>query len=162
FTCDEEIGHGTDHLDLEKLGAVAGYTLDGSGQGEIDGETFSADLAGVTISGLNIHPAIGKGQMGNCRRLARAFPERLARKTLSPETTSVREGFLHPYRIDGGVAQTTLRILLRDFDTPRLGDKAQLLEKIAAELRAVHPEASIEVKITPQYRNMAEGLAREP
>ena len=61
FTCDEEIGHGVDHVDLKKLGAVVGYTLDGSGQGEIDGETFSADLATVTVRGVNIHPALARG-----------------------------------------------------------------------------------------------------
>jgi tripeptide aminopeptidase len=162
FTCDEEIGHGTDHLDLKKLGAIAGYTLDGGGQGEIDGETFSADLAVVTIHGVNIHPGLAKGKLVNAIRLAGAFLDRLPWKTLSPETTCDREGFLHPYRIEGGVAQTTLRILLRDFDTSRLAEKAGLLEKVAAELRAEHPQAKIEVNVTPQYRNMAEGLAREP
>src|SRR5579875_2354260 len=122
FTCDEEIGRGVDYLDVQKLGVVAGYTLDGSGQGEIDVETFSADLATVTIRGINIHPAIAKGRMVNAVRLAGLFLERLPRLTRTPETTAQREGFLHPYRIDGGVASTTLRILLRDFDTTRLAE----------------------------------------
>ena len=158
----KKIGHGTDHLDLKKLDAVAGYTLDGSGQGEIDGETFSADLAVVTIDGVNIHPALAKGRMINAVRLAGAFLDRLPWKTLSPETTAEREGFLHPYRIEGGVAQTTIRILLRDFVTAQLADKAQILNNVAELLRAEHPGARIDVKITPQYRNMAEGLAKEP
>jgi tripeptide aminopeptidase len=162
FTCDEEIGHGVDHVDLEKLGAVVGYTLDGGGQGEIDGETFSADLAVVTIRGVNIHPSIGKGKMVNAVRLAGAFLEKLPWHALSPETTADREGFLHPYRIDGGVAEVTLRILLRDFDTPKLADKANLLRAAARLLQAEHPRASVEVQITPQYRNMAEGLNKEP
>jgi tripeptide aminopeptidase len=161
FTCDEEIGHGVDHLDLPKLGAHVGYTLDGGGQGEIDGETFSADLALVTLTGINIHPAIAKDKMVNAVRLAGAFLDRLPWQTLSPETTADREGFLHPYRIEGGVAQTTLRILLRDFETAKLKDKAKLLEDIAASLQAEHPQAKIEVKVTPQYRNMAEGLTKE-
>src|SRR5438874_427494 len=101
FTCDEEIGHGVDHVDLGKLGARAAYTLDGGGEGEIDGETFSADLAVVTIRGVNIHPSIGKGKMVNAVRLAGLFLSRLPRLTLSPETTADREGFLHPYRIEG-------------------------------------------------------------
>jgi tripeptide aminopeptidase len=162
FTCDEEIGHGVDHLDLQKLGAVSAYTLDGSGQGEIDGETFSADLAVVTIRGVNIHPAIAKGRMVNAVRLAGLFLDRLPRLTQAPETTAEREGFLHPYRIDGGVAEVTLRILLRDFDTPRLADRAELLRTIAHTITAEYLQAVIDVNITPQYRNMAEGLAKEP
>jgi tripeptide aminopeptidase len=162
FTCDEEIGHGVDHLDLQKLGAVAGYTLDGGGTGEIDGETFSADLAVVTIRGVNIHPAIAKGRMVNAVRLAGLFLDRLPRLAQSPETTAEREGFLHPYRIDGGVAEVTLRILLRDFETPRLADRAELLRAITRTITAEYPQASIDVKITPQYRNMAEGLSKEP
>ncbi len=162
FTCDEEIGHGVDHLDLHELNAVAGYTLDGGGTGEIDGETFSADLAVVTIRGINIHPAIAKGRMVNAVRLAGMFLDRLPRLTESPETTAEREGFLHPYRIEGGVAEVTLRILLRDFETPRLIDRAELLRAVARTIMAEYPQASIDVKVTPQYRNMAEGLAKEP
>src|SRR5262245_58558860 len=130
FTCDEEIGHGVDHVDLKKLGAQVAYTLDGGGQGEIDVETFSADLAVVTIKGVNIHPSIAKGKMINAVRLAGAFLDRLPVMGLSPETTSEREGFLHPYRIEGGVPETTLRILLRDFDTAKLQDKAKLLQSV--------------------------------
>ncbi|HYT91198.1 MAG TPA: peptidase T [Gemmataceae bacterium] len=162
FTCDEEIGHGVDHLDLKQLGAHVGYTLDGGGVGEIDGETFSADLAIVTIKGINIHPSIGKGRMVNAVRLAAAFLDRLPWQTLSPETTADREGFLHPYRVEGGVAEVTLRILLRDFDTARLAERAAILHNIASLLRAEHPRAEIDVQVTPQYRNMADGLTKEP
>jgi tripeptide aminopeptidase len=162
FTCDEEIGRGVDHIDLNKLGAHVGYTLDGGGQGEIDGETFSADLAVVTIKGVNIHPAIARGRMVNAVRLAAAFLDRLPVLTLSPETTADREGFLHPYRIEGGVAEVTIRILLRDFDTAKLADKANLLRQAASLLQAEYPQARIEVQVSAQYRNMAEGLAREP
>jgi tripeptide aminopeptidase len=162
FTCDEEIGHGVDHLDLKKLGAHVAYTLDGSGAGEIDNETFSADLAVVTVKGVNIHPSIGKGRMVNAVRLAGMFLDRLPRQVLAPETTAEREGFLHPYRIEGGVAEVTLRILLRDFDTPRLRDKEQLLRQAAATVAVEYPRAALDVKVTPQYRNMAEGLGKEP
>src|SRR4051794_11985354 len=120
FTCDEEIGKGVDHVDLKKLGAVVGYTLDGSGVGEIDTETFSADLAIVTVHGTNIHPAIARGRMVNAVRLAGLFLDRLPRLTQSPETTAKREGFLHPYRIEGGVDRTAIQILLRDFDASKL------------------------------------------
>lgn len=162
FTCDEEIGHGVDHVDLKKLDAVVGYTLDGGAAGEIDVETFSADLAVVTITGVNIHPAIAKGTMVNAIRLAGAFMARMPWQELSPETTADRDGFLHPYRLEGGVAQTTLRILLRDFDAARLTEEADLLRGIAQHLEAEHPRAKVEVQVTPQYRNMAEGLAKEP
>jgi tripeptide aminopeptidase len=162
FTCDEEIGHGVDHVDLKKLGAVVGYTLDGSGAGEIDNETFSADLAVVTIRGTNIHPALAKGRMVNAVRLAAAFLDRLPRLSQSPETTDGRDGFLHPYRIEGGVAEVTLRVLMRDFDTPKLTERAELLRIIARTVVAEHPTAQIEVAITKQYRNMAEGLVKEP
>jgi tripeptide aminopeptidase len=162
FTCDEEIGHGVDHLDLRKFGAAAGYTLDGGGVGEIDIETFSADLAVVTIHGVNIHPSIAKGRMVNAVRLAGMFLDRLPQRALSPETTAEREGFLHPYRIEGGVAETTLRILLRDFDTPRLADRAEVLRQAARLLLMEFPQAKIDVQITPQYRNLADGLTMEP
>ena len=162
FTCDEEIGRGVDHVDLKKLGARVGYTLDGGGTGEIDGETFSADLAVVTITGVNIHPGLATGRMVNAVRLAGLFLERLPRLTLAPETTADREGFLHPYRIDGGVPEVKLRILLRDFDTPKLAEKAELLRAAARLLAAEFPAAKIDVQVTPQYRNMAEGLRKEP
>jgi tripeptide aminopeptidase len=162
FTCDEEVGHGTDHIDLNKLGAQVAYTLDGAGQGEIDVETFSADLAVVTIKGVNTHPSAGKGKMVNAIRLAGAFLERLPFQVLAPETTVEREGFLHPYRIEGGVAEVSLRILLRDFDTAKLVEKEDILRSIARLVTAEFPRAEVDVRVTPQYRNMAEGLAREP
>jgi tripeptide aminopeptidase len=162
FTCDEEIGHGVDHIDLKELDAHVGYTLDGGGQGEIDGETFSADLAVVTVTGVNIHPSIAKGKMINAVRLAGMFLERMPHHCLTPETTSEREGFLHPYRLEGGVGELSMRILLRDFQTARLAEKAELLRTIGRLITAEFPPARINVEITPQYRNMADGLAREP
>jgi tripeptide aminopeptidase len=162
FTCDEEIGHGVDHIDLKQLGAVAAYTLDGGGQGEIDVETFSADLAVVTIRGINIHPSIGKDRMVNAVRLAGMFLDRLPKRILSPETTADRQGFLHPYRIEGGVGEVTIRILLRDFDTARLATEAALLREVGRLIEAEYPQAKVSVDVTPQYRNMADGLAKEP
>jgi tripeptide aminopeptidase len=162
FTCDEEIGRGVDHVDLAELGAEVGYTLDGAGVGEIEAETFSADKAVVTIHGINIHPSIGKGRMVNALRLAGLLLDRLPRATLAPETTEGREGFIHPVSIEGGVAQTVVRLILRDFDTQRLAQHGQLLRDLARLIEAEYPQARVEVQITPQYRNMAEGLAKEP
>jgi tripeptide aminopeptidase len=162
FTCDEEIGHGVDHVDLESLGATVCYTLDGHAADEIDVETFSADLAVVTVRGVNIHPSIAKGRMVNAIRAAADFLDRLPRDALAPERTEGREGFLHPYQLSGGVAEVTMRILLRDFETPKLQHLAARLAEAAAETERAFPGAAVEVTITPQYRNMAEGLAREP
>ena len=161
FTCDEEIGHGVDHVDLDKLGATVCYTLDGSGADQIDVETFSADLATVVVRGVNIHPSIAKGRMVNAVRVAADFVSRLPRD-LSPEMTDDRQGFLHPYTVEGGVAEVTLKILLRDFDASMLANEAQLLHQARAATLALWPGCKIDVTVTPQYRNMAEGLVREP
>ncbi|MEN6450602.1 MAG: peptidase T [Thermoguttaceae bacterium] len=162
FTCDEEIGRGVDKLDLADIAAVACYTLDGHASGEIDVETFSADQAVVTIHGINIHPSIGKGRMVNAVKVAADFVARLPKKCLSPETTDGREGFLHPYDVAGGVAETKLKILLRDFRAEKLAELADRLREIAAASMREYPGSQIDVAIERQYRNMDEGLAREP
>jgi tripeptide aminopeptidase len=162
FTCDEEIGHGVDHVDPQEIGTVVGYTLDGMAQGEIEAETFSADKALVIIRGVNIHPSIAKGRMVNAVRLAGLFLDRLPRTMLTPESTEGRQGFIHPYRIDGGVAETQIHCILRDFVTAKLGEQAELLRTIARMIEAEYPGAKIEVKVEPQYRNMADGLKAEP
>lgn len=161
FTCDEEIGHGVDHVDLAKLGAVAAYTLDGAGANEIDVETFSADMAVVTFTGINIHPSIAKGRMVNAVRAAADFIARLPRDT-APETTAERQGYLHPFTVEGGVAETKLRILLRDFDSAQLVVKAEVIRNAAAATEKEFPGLQVDVKMIRQYRNMAEGLDKEP
>lgn len=162
FTCDEEIGKGVLHLDPKQIGATVAYTLDGQGVGELEAETFSADKATVTITGVNIHPGIAKDKMVNAVRLAGEFLERLPKRGLSPETTADREGFLHPYIIEGGVGKTTLHILLRDHETAKLAEYAAILRAAAAAVAKDHPRASIDLAITEQYRNMREGIAKEP
>ncbi|MCE9608048.1 MAG: peptidase T [Planctomycetia bacterium] len=162
LTCDEEIGHGVDHVDPKKLAAVCCYTLDGSGSDLIDVETFSADMAVVTITGINIHPSIGKGRMVNAVRAAARFVDLLPRDRLSPETTDERDGFIHPYHVGGGVAETVVHLLLRDFDTAQLATQADLLRAAASQVVGEFPGIKVEVVVTPQYRNMADGLVREP
>ncbi len=117
FTCDEEIGFGVKHLEPAQIGAVVAYTLDGMASGEIEDETFSADAATVTITGVNIHPSIAKGRMINAVRLAGMFLDRLPKRTMSPETTDGRDGFLHPLTIEGGTGEVKIGFLLRSFDT---------------------------------------------
>ena len=139
FTCDEEIGRGVKHVDLKRLGATVCYTLDGSGAGEIDVETFSADLAVVTVQGVNIHPSIAKGRMVNAVRAMSEFVARLPRDRLSPETTDDRDGFLHPYQFGGGVGQAAVKLILRDFDTAKLVERADLLRTLASQVEGDFP-----------------------
>jgi tripeptide aminopeptidase len=162
FTCDEEIGRGTKHLRLEEINAVCGYTLDGDSQAMIDCETFSADQAIVRVTGVNTHPSVGKGVMVNAIRILSDFLTALPRTTLAPETTCDREGFLHPYSIEGGVAQAEARLILRDFETSQLSVYALMLENLAIELRAENPKAKIDIEVKEQYRNMRDGLSKEP
>ncbi len=162
FTCDEEVGRGVDYVDLDRLAADVCYTLDGPGAGHIDVETFSADLATIQFCGVNIHPAIAYQRMVNAVKAAAAFVERLPADRMSPETTREREGFVHPYTIGGGVGEVQLKVLLRDFDTPRLADHASLLRGIAKEVGREFPGCQIAVSVRPQYRNLADGLAKEP
>lgn len=162
LTCDEEVGRGTDHIDLGQLGADVCYTLDGQGRGELDVETFSADLATVRFTGVNIHPAIAKDKMVNAIRALGDYLNRIPNVGCSPETTSDREGFLHPYTVEGGVGEVTLRILLRDFDTAKLAEYADTLRATAAAVEEDHPGSSVTVEIREQYRNMADGLRAEP
>jgi tripeptide aminopeptidase len=162
FTCDEEIGRGIDKLDIAGLDAVCGYTLDGEGRGMIDFETFSADGATITVEGVNTHPSEGRGKMVNSLRILSHFIARLPEDYLSPETTSGRDGFIHPYVVEGGVAKAVAKLILRDFDTAKLAEQAALLESIAVELRSAYPRATITVSVRQQYRNLADGLKSEP
>jgi tripeptide aminopeptidase len=162
FTCDEEIGFGVKHLEPAQIGAVVAYTLDGMASGEIEDETFSADAATVTVTGINIHPSIAKGRMINAVRLAGLFLDRLPKRTMSPETTAGREGFLHPLTIEGGAGEVKIGFLLRSFDTPDLAMQADILREIARQVEREYPGSSVKVATRKQYRNMRDGIAREP
>lgn len=162
FTCDEEVGHGVDKVDPTVVNAVCAYTLDGEGAGEIENETFSADLATVTITGVNIHPGLAKDRMVNAIRLAGQFIERLPWQRLAPEKTCGRDGFLHPYVIEGGVPAVKIKILLRSFVTAELAEWAKIVQRVADSVVVEHPKADIKVEVTKQYRNMIEHLEKEP
>lgn len=162
FTCDEEIGHGVDHVDLAQLNADVCYTLDGAGADTIDVECFSAEVAHVTLRGVNIHPAIAKGRMVNALRAAAEFIARMPFDKQSPESTEGRQGFLHPYDIAGGVGEVRLKVLLRDFDRSALASQAQTLLFIGKQVEDTFPGVSVSVETFPQYFNLGEGLAKEP
>jgi tripeptide aminopeptidase len=160
FTPDEEIGAGTRYFDLKKFGAAYAYTLDGDTPGELNKETFSANLAVITVHGRNIHPGTAKGIMVNS---IRAMADIIARmpKDIAPETTEGYEPYIHPHALEGSEAKSTLKILLRDFQTPGLDLLRQKLESIIAEVQALHPKARIELKIVEQYRNMKDHMGTD-
>lgn len=162
FTCDEEIGRGTEKLDLKKIAADVAYTVDGSDEAIVECETFSADQAIVKITGKNIHPGYARGKMVNALRAAAKFISEMPHDRRSPETTSDREGFLHPYVIEGGVPEVKIKILLRSFVTAELTELATLLNDCAQKTEAAFPGCKVDVDVRTQYRNMAEYLKGEP
>ena len=161
FTTDEEVGRGTDKVDIKAINAICAYTLDGEADGGLENETFSADKATVTLTGVNIHPGFAKGKMVNAIRLAGEFLEMMP-KEMSPECTAGREQFMHPYVMEGGVPETKIHILLRSFVTADLAEQAKLLNGIADKLNQKYPKAKVAVEVTKQYRNMIEHLESEP
>jgi tripeptide aminopeptidase len=162
FTPDEEIGKGADHFDVARFGALCAYTLDGGGAGELEYESFSADAITVTFQGFNTHPGYAKGKMVNAIKLAADFVTRLPRQGLSPETTDGYDGYVHPYQMDAAVDRTSVKVLLRDFETGGLKEKAALVERLAREVIAGESRAAVEFKIDESYRNMREVLDRYP
>lgn len=153
FNPDEEIAAGMQALNLDDLAADFGYTLDGELPGEIDYETFSADAAVLEITGIAAHPGWAKDVMVNALRLAGKFLDALPRAE-SPERTSGRDGFLHPVECKGSAEHAVVRLILRDFELEGLAQKRALLERLAAELRASEPKATIALTFKEQYRNM--------
>ncbi len=160
FTPDEEVGSGTKFLDIKVFGADYAYTVDGDTPGELNKETFSANLAVITVHGRNIHPGSAKGIMVNS---IRAMADIIARMPadVSPETTEGYEPYIHPHLVEGEEAKSTLKILLRDFNTPGLEVLRQKLEAIVKEVQAIHPKTRIELTITEQYRNMKDHMGSD-
>ena len=162
FTPDEEIGKGTTHFDVARFGARYAYTMDGGPRGELEYESFSADAISLTFRGLNTHPGYGKGRMVNAIKLAARFIDRLPADRLSPETTSGREGFVHPNVVQAAVDRTTVKLLVRDFDTAALKEKEAWLRALAEGVVAEVPGAAVDVHVDEQYRNMREVLDKHP
>jgi len=162
FTPDEEIGRGTKHFDVAAFGATCAYTMDGGRRGEIEIESFSADAITVTFHGNNTHPGYAKGRMLNSIKVAAAFIDALPHDRLSPETTDVYEGFLHPYVIQASVERTSVKLLVRDFVTAGLKEKEALVERLANETVARYPGARVEFSVDESYRNMREVLDGHP
>lgn len=162
FTPDEEIGKGVNHVNLAKLGAQYGYTVDGETAGHIEDETFSADGVILTIHGVSTHPGFAKGKMQSAIKIASAIIDALPKDKLSPESTDNKEGFIHPVSVNGLIEKTTVQFIIRDFETANLKKHEALLEEIVNQVIQKYPGASYNFEVKEQYRNMKEVLQHHP
>jgi tripeptide aminopeptidase len=162
FTPDEEIGRGVDKVDMQKLGAHFGYTLDGGERGTLEGENFSADGCTVTFYGISAHPGYAKGKMVNAQKVLAHFISSLPANHLSPETTEGYQGFVHPVHIEGGLEKASAQFIIRDFETTNLARHEELLTNLAEEAVLKFPGARFEINVKEQYRNMKEVLDQHP
>lgn len=161
FTPDEEIGRGVDKVDMKKLGAKYGYTIDGENAGTMENETFSADGATVTIFGVSAHPGFAKGKMENAQKIAGLILSKLPKKQ-SPEHTEGREGFIHPTGLEGGLEKATIRFILRDFTDSGLKRQRKTLDKIVQQVLKDFPNSRATIEVYEQYRNMGKVLRKHP
>ena len=161
FTPDEEIGRGVDSRLPKDLGVDFAYTFDGGAVGEIEYETFSADGATVTVTGVSIHPGYATGKLVNAIHLAAKIIDTLPQATQTPETTAGREGFIHATDMTGGSSEMRIKFILRDFERDGLAAKGALLQQVCAAVAATEPRARITCTITPQYRNMRYWLEKD-
>lgn len=162
FTPDEEIGRGVNKVDLKKLGADFGYTVDGETLGSIEDETFSADGVVLTIDGISAHPGFAKGRMKSAIKIAAEIVDALPKDRLSPETTAGKEGFIHPVSITGTVEQATIEFIVRDFSNALLAQHEQELEAVVVRVINQYPNCSYSLKVQEQYRNMKQVLDEYP
>lgn len=162
FTPDEEIGRGVNKVDMQKLGAQFGYTLDGGERGHLEGESFSADAAMVTFHGISAHPGYAKGKMVNAIKVAGAFVDKLPKNEWTPEVTEGMQGFVHPLSIEGQLEKASVHFIVRDFDTAKLAEHEERLKNIALETVQEFPGASMDFMVKEQYRNMREMLDKYP
>jgi len=162
FTPDEEVGRGANHVDMKKLGAAIGYTLDGGELGTLEDETFSADGVEIIIHGIIAHPGAAKGILVNAIKIAAEIIEALPKNEWSPETTKKRQGFVHPTDIEGLAETTTIKFLVRDFTVAGLQAHEQRLKTIAENVLKQYPNCSMEFHVKEQYRNMKEVLDQHP
>lgn len=161
FTPDEEIGRGVDPRLPADIAADFAFTLDGAQPGDLEWECFSADGAVITITGVSAHPGMAKGRMVNALTLAGKLAAALP-PAQSPELTEGLEGFVHLFSMSGTAAQAELRLILRDFDTPKLIARGEMLRALAQAITATEPAATVSVEIRPEYRNMRERLEKDP
>ena len=162
FTPDEEVGKGVDKVDMKKLGAEFGYTIDGADLGSVEDETFSADALTIKIKGFNIHPGFAKDQMENAVKICSEIIEKLPVDSHSPETTSGREGFVHPVSIKAEVDSAVIKFIIRDFDVKGLQKSEEMIKNITESVIAKYDRSNFEIIIEESYRNMKEVLDKNP
>jgi tripeptide aminopeptidase len=162
FTPDEEVGRGVDHLDMSKVNADYGYTLDGGNLGSIEDESFSANAVTITINGISAHPGYAKNKLVNSMKVAGAFIDALPHDSWSPETTQGREGFVHPTSIKGELETTVVTFIIRDHITAKLGEYETRLKAILDETVANYPGVTASFEVVEQYRNMKEVIQTVP
>lgn len=162
FTPDEEIGKGADKITIKDIGADFGYTIDGGAVGEIEDETFCADMIKLGIMGVNVHPGYAKDKMVNALKIASEIIEGLPKDSLSPEATEGREGYIHPHLLSGTVEQAEIKMLIRDFTEQGLREKEDLVLSLVNEARHRNPLADIVFDIERSYRNMKQVLENHP
>ncbi|MBB3837622.1 tripeptide aminopeptidase [Runella defluvii] len=162
FTPDEEIGRGTNKVDLAKLGADFGYTIDGESLGSFEDETFSADAVKITIRGISAHPGFAKGKLENALKIAADVIAALPKDALSPETTEEKQGFIHPTNIEGIQEKVTLGFIIRDFTVAGLHEKEGYLKGILVQVLQQYPHSTADFEVIEQYRNMKEVLDNHP
>lgn len=162
FTPDEEIGRGVNKVDMHKLGAQFGYTLDGGERGHLEGESFSADAAIINFHGVSAHPGYAKGKLVNAMKVAGAFINKLPREEWNPESTEGMEGFVHPVMMEGQLEKATVQFIVRDFDTKKLAEHEERLKELALEAVNDFPGSSLDFTVKEQYRNMREMLDQYP
>jgi tripeptide aminopeptidase len=162
FTPDEEVGKGTAKVDLKKLGADFGYTLDGGELGTLEDETFSADAATITVNGVIAHPGYAKNKLVNALKIVGEILAALPKNEFSPETTSGREGFVHPVSIEGIAEKASIQFIVRDFITAKLTEHEARLKQIAEDIVATYQGVTMQFDLQEQYRNMKEVLDKHP
>ncbi|WP_420150256.1 peptidase T [Spirosoma sp.] len=162
FTPDEEVGRGTEKVDIPKLGADFGYTIDGEALGTLEDETFSADAVRITIQGVSTHPGFAKGKLENALKIAADLLAVLPKDALSPETTEEKEGFVHPTRMEGNQDQAVLEFIIRDFTEVGLQEKETYLHNVLNDVLKNYPGSSAQFEVKEQYRNMKDVLDQYP
>lgn len=162
FTPDEEIGRGADKVNIQKLNADFGYTIDGESLGTVEDETFSADGVTIHIQGVSAHPGFAKGKMESAIKIAGAIIDRLPKDRLSPETTEAKLGFIHPTSIKGKIEHATINFIIRDFEEVGLHQHEAELKAILDDVLKDYPNSSATFEVKKQYRNMKSILKERP
>ncbi|MFD1629128.1 peptidase T [Pseudopedobacter beijingensis] len=162
FTPDEEIGRGVDKVNLHKLNAQFGYTIDGETLGSFEDETFSADGMEIIIEGVSTHPGFAKGKMESALKIAAEIVANLPSDRLSPESTSGKQGFVHPTNISGEVEQAKIQLIIRDFEDHLLEAHENEVKSMALNIVSKYPNAKVSFEIKEQYRNMKKIIDLHP